>query len=99
MMATSIVSGYRTICILAWMYGFGMGAYRYSLKMFALERVRARYFTRAWGKLDSRNTEFINIYVMTLSTPARNIFYFSRKRTRRKKSNIFSCQHFAESYY
>ncbi|KAJ6645744.1 Monocarboxylate transporter 2 [Pseudolycoriella hygida] len=45
----SAVTGYRSLCILAWGYGLGLGGYRYSLKMFALERVRAKHFTKAWG--------------------------------------------------
>lgn len=51
----SAVSGYRSLCILAWGYGLGLGGYRYSLKMFALERVRAKHFTKAWGT----NTIFV----------------------------------------
>lgn len=45
----SFISGYRNMCILAWIYGFGLGGYRYMLKMFALERIRAKHFTKAWG--------------------------------------------------
>lgn len=51
----SAVTGYRSLCISAWGYGLGLGGYRYSLKMFALERVRAKHFTKAWGKLNCSN--------------------------------------------
>lgn len=50
--STLIISGsvgYRSLCMLAWAYGLGLGSYRYALKMLALERVRAKYFTKAWG--------------------------------------------------
>lgn len=63
-------SEYHTLCIVTWVYGFGLGGYRCkllsilsfifdseitiffldSLKMLALERVRGKFFTRAWGK-------------------------------------------------
>lgn len=48
-LAISVVTGYRSMCITAWGYGLGLGGYRYSLKMFALERIRAKRFTKAWG--------------------------------------------------
>lgn len=54
----STVTGYRSLCISAWGYGLGLGGYRYSLKMLALERVRAKHFTKAWGKRLK-----LNIYV------------------------------------
>ena len=38
--------GYGLFC---WVYGFGMGAYHYALKMFVYQRVRARNFARAWS--------------------------------------------------
>lgn len=37
------------MCLLAWTYGLGLGSFRYSLKMLALERIRAKHFTKAWG--------------------------------------------------
>ena len=46
----SAVSGYRGLCVIAWVYGVGLGGYRYSLKMLALERFRGKYFTKAWGE-------------------------------------------------
>lgn len=40
---------YRHLCLLAWTYGLGLGSFRYSMKMLALERIRAKHFTKAWG--------------------------------------------------
>lgn len=63
----SAVTGYRSLCILAWGYGLGLGGYRYSLKMFALERVRAKHFTKAWGKFffpKLANTVFSNAVLL-----------------------------------
>lgn len=45
------ITGYTGLCISAWTYGLALGCYRYTLKMLALERVRAKHFTKAWGKL------------------------------------------------
>jgi hypothetical protein len=66
-------TSFHTLCIVTWVYGFGLGGYRCefffllsqsflfllslsvnfffkdSLKMLALERVRGKFFTRAWG--------------------------------------------------
>ncbi|KAG5674643.1 hypothetical protein PVAND_004597 [Polypedilum vanderplanki] len=42
-------NNFHTLCIVTWIYGFGLGGYRYSLKMLALERIRGKFFTRAWG--------------------------------------------------
>lgn len=55
-LAISVVTGYRSMCITAWGYGLGLGGYRYSLKMFALERIRAKRFTKAWGTYQPTNT-------------------------------------------
>ena len=41
-----ISSNYGLFC---WVYGFGIGAYNYALKMFVYQRVRARNFARAWS--------------------------------------------------
>lgn len=46
----SAVTGYRSLCIVAWTYGLGLGGYRYTMKMFTLERVKGKHFTKAWGK-------------------------------------------------
>ncbi|XP_055920964.1 monocarboxylate transporter 10 [Eupeodes corollae] len=45
----SFVLGFRPLCVLCWIYGIGFGGFRYSLKMLALQRVKAKYFTKAWG--------------------------------------------------
>jgi hypothetical protein len=50
MLILSAISGYRGLCIVTWFYGLGLGGYRFSLKMLVLERVRGRYFSKAWGK-------------------------------------------------
>lgn len=44
------IAGYTALCVSAWGYGVALGCYRYTLKMLALERVRAKHFTKAWGK-------------------------------------------------
>lgn len=44
------IVGYTALCVTAWGYGLALGCYRYTLKMLALERVRAKHFTKAWGK-------------------------------------------------
>ena len=49
MLILSAVSSYRGLCFCAWAYGLGLGGYRYSLKLLAIERVRGRYFSKAWG--------------------------------------------------
>lgn len=51
--STLVISGivsYTALCVTAWGYGLAFGCYRYTLKMLALERVRAKHFTKAWGK-------------------------------------------------
>lgn len=42
--------GYRSLCVLSWIYGIGFGGFRYSFKMLALERVKLKQFSKAWGK-------------------------------------------------
>ena len=44
-------SNYHSLCVITWIYGLGLGGYRYSLKMLALERVRGKFFSKAWGEL------------------------------------------------
>lgn len=46
----SWIVSYTALCVTAWGYGLALGCYRYTLKMLALERVRAKHFTKAWGK-------------------------------------------------
>lgn len=49
LLALSTVQGYHGYVLFIWLYGVCLGGFLYSLKMFTLERVKARYFTRAWG--------------------------------------------------
>lgn len=62
MLFISGVTGYRNLCLLSWSYGLGLGGYRYTLKMLALERVRPKYFTKAWGKF----TSYISINIQII---------------------------------
>lgn len=48
-MALSAVQGYHGYVLFVWLYGICLGGFSYSLKMFTLERVRARHFTKAWS--------------------------------------------------
>ena len=43
------VRGYGGYVLFVWVYGLFFGAYSYSLKMFAYEKVRARNFASTWG--------------------------------------------------
>lgn len=55
------------LCVAAWGYGVAFGSYRYTLKMLALERVRAKHFTKAWGKCkQTRNTHQCTPYAILL---------------------------------
>ncbi|CAH0564315.1 unnamed protein product [Brassicogethes aeneus] len=49
LLALSAVQGYHGYVLFVWMYGICLGGFTYSLKMFALERVRGRHFTKAWS--------------------------------------------------
>lgn len=49
LLTLGLVTEYRNLCLLAWTYGLGLGSFRYSMKMLALERIRAKHFTKAWG--------------------------------------------------
>ncbi|XP_015838286.1 monocarboxylate transporter 12 isoform X2 [Tribolium castaneum] len=49
LLALSAVQGYHGYVLFVWLYGTCLGGYTYSLKMFALERVRGRHFTKAWS--------------------------------------------------
>lgn len=49
LLALSTVQGYHGYVLFVWLYGVCLGGFLYSLKMFTMERVRARYFTRTWG--------------------------------------------------
>lgn len=48
-MALSAVQGYHGYVLFVWLYGICLGGFTYSLKMFTLERVRSRHFTKAWS--------------------------------------------------
>lgn len=50
MLVLSGVSEHHYFCLVAWTYGLSLGGYKYSLKMLSLERIRGKYFTKAWGK-------------------------------------------------
>lgn len=49
LLALSAVQGYHGYVLFVWLYGICLGGFSYSLKMFTLERVRARHFTKAWS--------------------------------------------------
>lgn len=53
LLVLGLVTEYRILCLVAWTYGLGLGSFRYSMKMFALERIRAKHFTKAWGFIKS----------------------------------------------
>lgn len=42
--------GYTGLCILSWLYGIGLGGFQYSLKILALERIKLKHFSKAWGE-------------------------------------------------
>ena len=44
---------YQGYLLFVWIYGFFFGGYCYSIKMFILEKVRARNFNRAWSFLQA----------------------------------------------
>ncbi|XP_067011576.2 monocarboxylate transporter 4-like [Anabrus simplex] len=49
LLALSAVQGYHGYVLFVWLYGVCLGGFLYSLKMFTMERVRTRHFTRAWS--------------------------------------------------
>lgn len=49
LLALSAVQGYHGYVLFVWLYGVCLGGCLYSLKMYTMEQVRARHFTRAWG--------------------------------------------------
>ncbi|KAF5291585.1 hypothetical protein FQR65_LT01898 [Abscondita terminalis] len=49
LLALSAIQGYHGYVLFVWLYGICLGGFSYSLKMFTLERIRARHFTKAWG--------------------------------------------------
>ncbi|KAH1015963.1 hypothetical protein HUJ04_007262 [Dendroctonus ponderosae] len=49
LLALSAVQGYHGYVLFVWLYGICLGGFTYSLKMFALERIRNKHFTKAWS--------------------------------------------------
>lgn len=49
LLALSAVQGYHGYVLFVWLYGISLGGFTYSLKMFALERLRNKHFTKAWS--------------------------------------------------
>ncbi|XP_031354318.1 monocarboxylate transporter 2-like isoform X2 [Photinus pyralis] len=49
LLALSVIQGYHGYVLFVWLYGICLGGFSYSLKMFTLERIRSRHFTKAWG--------------------------------------------------
>ncbi|XP_012159721.1 uncharacterized protein LOC101455298 [Ceratitis capitata] len=50
-LSLSFVVSFRWFCILGWMYGIGFGGFRYAFKILALDRVKVKQFSKAWGLL------------------------------------------------
>lgn len=48
-MALGSVQGYHGLVLASALYGASLGGTLYSLKMLALERLRARHFARSWA--------------------------------------------------
>lgn len=53
LLALSAVQGYHGYVLFVWLYGVCLGGFTYSLKMFTLERIKARHFTKAWSFIQS----------------------------------------------
>ncbi|XP_076307706.1 monocarboxylate transporter 10-like isoform X2 [Tachypleus tridentatus] len=49
LLAFTALKEYQGFVLFVWIYGLFYGGYNYSLKMYTLEKVRARNFARAWG--------------------------------------------------
>ncbi|XP_013793495.1 monocarboxylate transporter 12-B-like [Limulus polyphemus] len=49
LLAFTALKEYQGFVLFVWIYGLFYGGYSYSLKMYTLEKVRARNFARAWG--------------------------------------------------
>lgn len=49
LLALSVVQGYHGYVLFVWLYGICLGGFTYSLKMFTLERIKGRHFTKAWS--------------------------------------------------
>ena len=55
MLALLSVEGYHGYLLFVWMYGFFLGGFELSLKVYTFERVRVRLFTRGWGFVQVNN--------------------------------------------
>uniref|UniRef100_T1K3E6 Major facilitator superfamily (MFS) profile domain-containing protein n=1 Tax=Tetranychus urticae TaxID=32264 RepID=T1K3E6_TETUR len=49
LLAFSALDDYSGYLLFVWIYGFFLGGYTYSLKMYVYEKVKARNFNRAWS--------------------------------------------------
>ncbi|EEC18560.1 monocarboxylate transporter, putative [Ixodes scapularis] len=49
LLAFTALHQYHGYLLFVWIYGVFYGGYQYSLKMYTLEKVRARNFAKAWG--------------------------------------------------
>ncbi|KAG5889109.1 hypothetical protein JTB14_003912 [Gonioctena quinquepunctata] len=49
LLALTAVQGYHGYVLFVWLYGICLGGFTYSLKMFTLERIKGRHFTKAWS--------------------------------------------------
>jgi hypothetical protein len=49
MLALVSVEGYHGYLLFVWMYGFFLGGFELSVKVYTYDRVRVRQFTRGWG--------------------------------------------------
>ncbi|XP_050298344.1 monocarboxylate transporter 2-like [Anthonomus grandis grandis] len=49
LLALSAVQGYHGYVLFVWLYGICLGGFTYSLKAFALERIKNKHFTKAWS--------------------------------------------------
>lgn len=49
LLALTVVQGYHGYVLFVWLYGICLGGYNYALKMFTLERIKGRHFTKAWS--------------------------------------------------
>ncbi|XP_074040042.1 monocarboxylate transporter 2 isoform X2 [Leptinotarsa decemlineata] len=56
LLALSAVQGYHGYVLFVWLYGICLGGFTYSLKMFTLERIKGRHFTKAWSFIQGANS-------------------------------------------
>lgn len=75
--------GYKGLCILSWLYGIGLGGFQYSLKILALERIKLKHFSKAWGGLRPGRASALAILISSF-------FHTGRIHSWRR---IYSCAH------